>query len=93
MRSRRSMDKSLSEADWNSNSNTNSLNLDMTLNTSFGKGKTSFAITGGGAEFQLGPQVTSSEQVSIGMQSVAADKLGNSRLDSSATSSLAGPRP
>jgi len=60
--------------------NTNALNLDMTLNSSFGKGKTSFAITGGGAEFQLGPQVSSSEQVSIGVQSVAADKLGNSAL-------------
>jgi flagellin len=60
--------------------NTSSLNLDLTLNKSFGAGKTSFAITGGGAKFQLGPQVTSTQQVSIGVKSVAADKLGNSNL-------------
>ena len=35
-------------------------------------------MTGGGALFQLGPQVTSNQQVSIGIQSVAASKLGNS---------------
>lgn len=57
--------------------NTSSLNLDMTLSDTFGVGKTSFAITGGGAKFQLGPQVASSQQVSLGIQSVAADKLGS----------------
>lgn len=60
--------------------NTSALNLDMTLSQSFGIGKTSFAITGGGAMFQLGPQVTSNEQVSIGIQSVAADKLGDGNI-------------
>jgi len=60
--------------------NTSSLNVDMTLSSKFGAGKTSFAITGGGAAFQLGPEVTSSEQISIGVQSVAADKLGNKTL-------------
>ena len=57
--------------------NTSSLDLDLTLNKSFGAGKTSFAITGGGALFQLGSQVTSNQQVSIGIGSVAANKLGN----------------
>ena len=57
--------------------NTSSLDLDMTLNKSFGAGQTSFAITGGGALFQLGAEVTSNQQVSIGIQSVAANKLGN----------------
>jgi flagellin len=56
---------------------TSTLNLDMTLDKTFGAGKTSFAITGGGAMFQLGPQVSSNQQVSIGIQSVAANKLGN----------------
>ena len=57
--------------------NTTGLDVDMTLNKTFGAGKTSFAITGGGALFQLGAQVTSNQQVSIGIQSVAADKLGD----------------
>ncbi len=57
--------------------NTSSLDLDLTLNSNFGAGETSFAITGGGARFQLGPQVSSNQQVNIGIQSVAADKLGD----------------
>src|SRR5262249_11177392 len=36
-----------------------------------------FAITGGGARFQLGPEVNSNQQVNIGIQSIAADKLGD----------------
>ncbi|HSZ56280.1 MAG TPA: flagellin [Tepidisphaeraceae bacterium] len=57
--------------------NTSSLDLDMTLSNTFGAGKTSFAITGGGALFQLGAQVASNQQVSIGIASVAANHLGN----------------
>jgi flagellin len=60
--------------------NTNSLNLDLTLDKSMGIGETSFSITGGGALFQLGPQVDSGQQVSIGIQSVAASQLGNSTV-------------
>ncbi|HXE53898.1 MAG TPA: flagellin [Tepidisphaeraceae bacterium] len=60
--------------------NTSSLDLDLTLNKTFGAGKTSFAITGGGAMFQLGAQVSSNQQVSIGINSVAAGKLGNSDI-------------
>ena len=60
--------------------NTNALDLDLTLDKSIGVGKTSFAITGGGALFQLGPQVSSGQQVSIGIQSVAASQLGNSTV-------------
>jgi flagellin len=58
--------------------NTPSLDLNLTLNQAFGIGKTSFAITGGGALFQLGSQVASAQQVSIGIGSVAASDLGNS---------------
>jgi flagellin len=60
------------------NVNTSGLNLDLTLNKDFGVGKTDFAITGGGALFQLGAAVNSNQQVSIGIQSVAADNLGDS---------------
>jgi flagellin len=57
--------------------NTNALDVEMTLDKAFGAGQSSFAITGGGALFQLGPQVTSNQQVNIGIQSVAASKLGD----------------
>jgi flagellin len=60
--------------------NTSSLDLTLTLAKNFGAGTTQFAITGGGAEFQLGPQVISDQQVSIGIGSVAADQLGNENV-------------
>jgi flagellin len=57
--------------------NTASLDLDLTLDRSFGVGQTEFAITEGGALFQLGPQVSSNQQVNLGIESIAASKLGN----------------
>jgi flagellin len=60
--------------------NTSSLDLSLTLSKTFGVGTTQFAITGGGANFQLGAQVVSSQQVSIGIGSVAADQLGNNNV-------------
>lgn len=57
--------------------NTTTLDLNLTLGTSFGVGKTDFAITGGGALFQLGPKVVSNSQVNIGIQSVSASSLGD----------------
>jgi len=57
--------------------NTSTLDMNMTLGKNFGAGQTSFAITGGGSLFQLGPQVSSNQQVNIGIQSVAASELGN----------------
>jgi flagellin len=57
--------------------NTTTLDLNLTLDKNFGAGTTSFAITGGGSLFQLGPQVTSNQQVNIGIKSVAASKLGD----------------
>jgi flagellin len=58
--------------------NTATLDLELTLDETFGTGNTSFAIAGGGALFQLGPRVAGNQQVNIGIQSVAASKLGNS---------------
>jgi flagellin len=57
--------------------NTNALEMELTLAETFGAGSTTFAITGGGALFQLGPQVATNQQVNVGIQSVAASKLGN----------------
>jgi len=58
--------------------NTSSLDLDLTLDKTFGQNQTGFVVTGGGALFQLGAQVNSGQQVSIGIQSVAASRLGDS---------------
>ena len=60
--------------------NTTTLDMNLTLDKNFGAGTTSFAITGGGSLFQLGPQVTSNQQVNIGIQSVAASKLGDNNV-------------
>jgi flagellin len=49
----------------------------MTLDKSFGIGKTSFDITGGGAKFQIGSSVNSNQQINIGIPSIAASSLGN----------------
>jgi flagellin len=56
------------------------LDLELTLDSGFGLGTTSFAITEGGALFQVGPEVNSALQVNIGVQSVAASRLGNTEL-------------
>jgi flagellin len=60
--------------------NTTALDLEIKLDEDFGIGESEFAITGGGALFQLGPQVTSNQQVNIGVQSVAASKLGDADI-------------
>lgn len=57
---------------------TSSLDIELQLDSSFGVGSTSFAITEGGALFQVGPEVNSALQVNLGVRSVAASRLGNS---------------
>jgi len=61
--------------------NTGALKLDMKLTEDYaqtlGSSKT-FTVTGGGAKFQLGPSVETSQQVSFGIGSVHASRLGNS---------------
>ncbi|MBU0640609.1 MAG: flagellin [Planctomycetes bacterium] len=59
---------------------TSTLDLQLGLADSFGLGTTSFAITEGGALFQVGPQVNSNLQIGIGVQSVAASGLGNTAV-------------
>lgn len=56
---------------------TSTLDIELTLDSSFGTGTTSFTITDGGALFQVGPSVNTNLQVGLGVQSVAASRLGN----------------
>jgi flagellin len=60
--------------------NNSGLDLNLTLNQAFGQSTTSFTVTGGGARFQLGADVNSSQQVTLGIQSVAASNLGNASV-------------
>jgi len=63
--------------------NNPSLNISLTLDTDAAQSTAaaySFDITGGGADFQIGPQVNSLQQVGFGIQSFAASNLGSSRL-------------
>ncbi|MBN2212031.1 MAG: hypothetical protein JW709_11605 [Sedimentisphaerales bacterium] len=61
--------------------NTNALDLRMTVDAQFGAGnQTTFVVTGGGAMFQLGPHINTSEQVNIGINSIAASRLGTTEL-------------
>jgi len=57
----------------------NGLDLVMLLTADRGTnlGTTSFAITGGGATFQIGPEVNPNGQVSIGIPSMGSSNLGN----------------
>jgi flagellin len=59
---------------------TGALDMDFQLHDLFATGTTQFAITGGGSLFQVGPEVNSNLQVSLGVQSVAASRLGNADL-------------
>jgi flagellin len=59
--------------------NATSLSLDLTLNQTFATtngSTTTFRITGGGALYQLGADVNSSQQINVGLQSIAASRLG-----------------
>lgn len=63
---------------------TNNLDLELLLTPTFsttvdGTAST-FYVTGGGSLFQLGPQVNASQQVNIGIQSIADSQLGGSNI-------------
>ncbi len=57
--------------------NTTTLGVEMLLD------ETTFTITGGGAMFQLGPEVNAQQQVGVGVQSVAASNLGGVNVNGS----------
>lgn len=54
--------------------------LDLTADRGTTLGTSTFTITGGGATFQIGPNVNAGGQVSIGIPSVATSNLGNTTL-------------
>jgi flagellin len=57
----------------------NNLDVDLTLSKALNGGKTkTFAITGGGATFSLGSEVSDTLKTSIGINSVATGSLGDS---------------
>ena len=63
---------------------TPSLSIDLDLGETFATtlGATSnFTITGGGANFQLGPEVSSAQAVGVGIQSVASTRIGGTDVD------------
>jgi flagellin len=53
------------------------LTLTLTVDRGTSLGSTTFDITGGGATFQIGPEVNIAGQVSIGLPSMATSNLGN----------------
>ena len=62
--------------------NTNTVNLGLTLTSGAAQVANTpyeFVITGGGANFQIGPKVNSLQQVGFGIQSVAASNLGTAK--------------
>ncbi len=57
--------------------NNSMLSLDATLNSSVKAGdKINFTITGGGATFQLGPDVVSNQQIRVSIPNVSSSHLG-----------------
>jgi flagellin-like hook-associated protein FlgL len=54
----------------------NTTNLSMSMNVQNKYGYTSFSINGGGALFQLGPNVVSSQQMRLGIGSIISSRLG-----------------
>lgn len=61
--------------------NTSTLGLQFKIQEQFNNvGVTTFSVTGGGAKFQLGPGVDTNQQVNIGVDSVAATRLGNDTI-------------
>lgn len=56
------------------------LAVDLTADRGTTLGTTDFHITGGGARFQIGPEVNTNGQVFVGIPSVASSNLGNADL-------------
>lgn len=64
---------------------TGQMDLEIDLSSTFGQlvngTVSSFAITGGGALYQLGPQVNSAQQANIGIKSMADSRLGGTLVN------------
>jgi flagellin len=59
------------------------LTLDETFATTVSGTPEDFVITGGGALYQLGPQVNAQQQVSVGINSIASTRLGGALVTKS----------
>lgn len=60
------------------------LSLELTLGQSFATtngSTTTFSITGGGALYQLGGDINASQQINIGLPSIAASRLGGTLIN------------
>jgi len=66
----------------NASVRTSNLSLDLTLTPTFGgtTGTTTFAVTGGGANFSLAPDLSMTGKESIGISSVTTSNLGDATL-------------
>ncbi|MCC6907326.1 MAG: flagellin [Phycisphaerales bacterium] len=63
---------------------TPALNVELLLTEDFAQDTANtktFYITGGGAQFQLGPTVNVNQQINFGVRSVAASRLGATMID------------
>ncbi len=62
---------------------TPSLSVELDLADAFNAtgSQSSFTITGGGANFQLGPNISTAQSVGVGIQSVAATRVGGTNID------------
>ncbi len=64
--------------------NTPTLSMEMLLSESFAQTLNStqtFYITGGGAKFQLGPDISTIQQVGFGVQSIASSRIGGTIIN------------
>ncbi len=64
--------------------NSSAVSVQIDLSTTFGttnNATSTFYITGGGALYQLGGQVNTTQQTNIGIQSIAASKLGGTLIN------------
>jgi flagellin len=57
------------------------LDLSQTFATTVNGTASGFRITGGGAKFQLGPSVDATQQVGVGIRSIAATRIGGSDIE------------
>jgi len=66
--------------------NSPALSVDLQLSVDMAtrdNSSSSFTITGGGSNFQLGPTITATQQVGLGIRSVAASRLGGTAISDS----------
>ncbi len=61
-------------------SSTLSVQMNLTVPAAQTLATYSFTLTGGGSTFQIGPSINSNQQVGVGIQSIAASRLGNETL-------------